>query len=90
MASAMPLGKTPRLRWRTLPRGEVAAVDGLDQIVRRCTPIECRTARNLGNQDAKLSGLSGPKINPEGHQRSRPANGQAHPVLTPHRQMSDP
>jgi hypothetical protein len=28
--------------------GEVTAVDGLDQIVRRYTADECRTARNFG------------------------------------------
>ena len=30
--------------------GEVAAVDGLDQIVRRYTSDECRAARNLGTK----------------------------------------
>jgi hypothetical protein len=30
--------------------GEVAAVDGLDQIVRRYTSGECRTARNSGTK----------------------------------------
>jgi hypothetical protein len=30
--------------------GEVTAVDGLDQIVRRYTSDECRTARNFGNK----------------------------------------
>lgn len=30
--------------------GEVTAVDGLDQIVRRYTADECRTARNFWNK----------------------------------------
>lgn len=30
--------------------GEVTAVDGLDQIVRRYTSDECRTARNFWNK----------------------------------------
>jgi hypothetical protein len=30
--------------------GEVTAVDGLDQIVRRYTPDECRTARKFWNK----------------------------------------
>ena len=30
--------------------GEVTAVDGQDQIVRRYTPDECRTARKLWNK----------------------------------------
>jgi hypothetical protein len=30
--------------------GEVTAVDGLDQIVRRYTSDECRAARNLGTK----------------------------------------
>ncbi len=30
--------------------GEVIAVDGLDQIVRRYTSDECRTARKFGNK----------------------------------------
>jgi hypothetical protein len=30
--------------------GEVAAVNGLDQIVRRYTSDECRAARNLGTK----------------------------------------
>jgi hypothetical protein len=30
--------------------GEITAVDRLDQIVRRYTPEECRTARNFGTK----------------------------------------